>query len=194
VVEVETQIKDANAAITAAEAAPLQDRTTDLDPTYEWLRSELAKTRTEIAGLNAKAAELRRTQYIIQSRSSDLGEHAIRQQELIKRVDLAQQNYERYLKKREEARINDALDQSRILNVVLAEQPTRPVLPVHGPTWVLALGSVLAMVFGSLAAISADVMDSSFRRAEDVGLVLEAPLLAVLPSAVEQDEKREKQE
>jgi len=191
VVEVESQIKEATAAIAAAEAAPLKDRTTDVDPTYEWLRSELTKTRTAIAGLNAKASELRRTQYTIQSRSSDLGEHAIKQQQLIKRVELAQQNYDLYLRKREEARINDALDQSQILNVVVAEQPTTPVLPVRSPSWILALGSVLAVVFGTIAVIGADHMDGSFRSAEDVDRVLEAPLLAVLPSAEEQDNKEE---
>ena len=36
-----------------------------------------------------------------------------------------------YLQKREEARIGDALDQQRILNVAIVEPPVPPALPVH---------------------------------------------------------------
>ena len=40
-------------------------------------------------------------------------------------------NYLLYLHKREEARIEEALDRTRILNVGMVEQPTVPIAPVR---------------------------------------------------------------
>jgi len=53
--EVQEQIAQTRSAIEAAEKAPLRDETTDRDPTYEALRSELAKSKTELAATQARA-------------------------------------------------------------------------------------------------------------------------------------------
>ena len=46
--EVEKQIAQAQESIAAAERDPVHEQTTDSDPTYVWLREELAKNRTQL--------------------------------------------------------------------------------------------------------------------------------------------------
>ena len=56
VVEVEKQIRETQATIAGEKDAPVRDETTDQNPTYEWVKSEMAKARTELSGLKARAA------------------------------------------------------------------------------------------------------------------------------------------
>ena len=54
------------------------------------------------------------------------------QDDLVRDVKTAEDNYLLYLRKREEARISDALDSKRIVNVSIAEAATVPALPTFG--------------------------------------------------------------
>src|SRR5260370_14134110 len=56
--EVDEQIAQTREAIATAEKTPLRDEITDRDPTYEALRSELAKSKTELAATEARAAAM----------------------------------------------------------------------------------------------------------------------------------------
>src|SRR5205823_1627688 len=53
--ELDAQIAQTRAALTSAEKSKLHDETTDRDPTYEWAREELAKTKADLEGLQARA-------------------------------------------------------------------------------------------------------------------------------------------
>ena len=46
--EIEKQIRDTRAAIEGEKNAPVRDETTDQDPTYEWVKSELVKAQSEL--------------------------------------------------------------------------------------------------------------------------------------------------
>jgi len=56
--EVDQEIANTNAAIASAERAPLLDKTTDRDPTYEWIRSELARSHAELSALTSRSISL----------------------------------------------------------------------------------------------------------------------------------------
>jgi uncharacterized protein involved in exopolysaccharide biosynthesis len=90
-----------------------------------------------------------------------------------------------YLKKQQEARMDDALDEGGIVNVAIAEQPIAPALPVW-PVWtVLSLGAFAAVGTGSAAAFVADYLDPGFRDPEDVIECLDVPVLASLPVEID---------
>ena len=61
----------------------------------------------------------------------DLQQAAIVQQDLLRTAKTEEDNYLLYLRKQEEARINDALDARGILNVAIAEPATVPALPAR---------------------------------------------------------------
>jgi uncharacterized protein involved in exopolysaccharide biosynthesis len=179
--EVDQQILEAQAAIAAAENKPPQDTTTDQNPTYTMLRDELAKAEADLSGLRAQAAAagLAAGEYRVAAR--ELQRQGIKQEDLQRTEKTDEQNYLLYLQKREEARINDALDQRGILNVALAERPMAPALPVRSPVQTGGIALVLALFVGFGAGFVADYVDPSFRTPDEVVGYLDMPVLASLP-------------
>jgi uncharacterized protein involved in exopolysaccharide biosynthesis len=91
-------------------------------------------------------------------------------------------NYLLYLHKREEARIGDALDERRILNVAIVEPPAAPALPVHSVFLYLLLAFGLAMGFSVGTAFATEYFDPTIRTPDEAHGLLEVPVLAWLPA------------
>jgi uncharacterized protein involved in exopolysaccharide biosynthesis len=180
--QVDQQITAARAAIAAAEASPPRDETTDRDPTYEWLRSELAKARTELSSLEAKAASLRGAIAQREEEARRLNESNLRQIDLQREATALEGHYQLYVQKREEARISDALDRNRILNVMVVQEPAVPVLPRRSPTLIILAGLFAATLLSLATAVISERLDGSFRDPQDVQWSLDLPVLALLPS------------
>ena len=180
--EVEAQIAQTRSAIEAAENHPLREETTDQDQTFEWLKGELAKARTELAGLEARAAATQRIVRAYRENASQLDGEEMVQQDLIRDAKAAQDNYLLYLRKQEESRISDALDQKRIVNVAIAEAATVPALP-SSPSWLLTLleGSLLATLVGLGSAFAAEYLDPTIRTPEELEQVVNVPVLSAMP-------------
>jgi uncharacterized protein involved in exopolysaccharide biosynthesis len=104
------------------------------------------------------------------------------QENLVRDAKLAEQNYLIYSHKQEEARISNALDVKRIVNVAIAEAVTVPFLPA-GPSKkvIFLVALVLASVGSVVLAFVVDYFDSSFRTPEEVQAFLGVPVLAALP-------------
>jgi uncharacterized protein involved in exopolysaccharide biosynthesis len=179
--EVEQQIAQAQAAIAAENALPLKDETTDKSAQYEWAKSELQKTQVQLKALQAREAATMTEELAYQTVARRLGEDAITQDDLLSSEKAAEDNYLLYVKKQEEARMDDALDERGIVNVAIAEHPVAPALPRWSTATLLAIGLVAAGACGTGAAFTADHLDPAFRTPEDVLAYLNSPVLASLP-------------
>jgi uncharacterized protein involved in exopolysaccharide biosynthesis len=104
------------------------------------------------------------------------------QDNLLREVKEAEGNDLLYKQKREEARIGDALDRQRIVNVAIAEAATVPALPAH-PYWALTLvlGTLLAGLVSPGVAFVVDYLNPSLRTPDEVRDVLQIRVLAALP-------------
>ena len=150
--DLEAQIAKARAQVEAAKSAPLREDTTDANPAYLWLTEELVKSRADLATLQARAAATARNVQLYRQTALGLGQNELEHEDLIRNAKTEEGNFLLYLNKREEARISDALDSKRILNVAIAEAPTIPALPVHSPWYLVLLGTLLAAVVSTGAA------------------------------------------
>ncbi len=182
--EVEQEIGQAKAAIAAEGLSPLRDETTDQDANHEWARAELQKAQVDMKGLEARQATTKGHLAGYRTLARQLGEDAITQDDLTSTEKAAQENYLLYVKKREEARMGDALDEGGIVNVAIAEQPVVPALPVWPAGLVVLVGLVGAVASGTGAAFAADYLDPALRTPEEVLACLDLPVLASLPSGV----------
>jgi uncharacterized protein involved in exopolysaccharide biosynthesis len=179
--QVDDQIREAKETIAAEEQSPMRDQTSDLEASHEWTKSELVKAQVESTTLAAHLKAEDALVFNYQQRAQWLGNQAIRQQRLVNDLKAAEEKYVLYLNKREESRIDDALDEGGILNVAIAEQPVVPVLPKLSP---LAFGFIavgLASVTGVSLAFAADYLSPAFRTPDEIALYLGAPVLASLP-------------
>jgi len=170
--EVETQITQAVAAIADAKAGAVHEETTDQNPTHEW----------DLVGLKARSSALSGAVRTLQDRALKLDQQSVVQQELLRTAKADEDSYLLFRKKREEARIADELDESKIVNVAVAEAAAVPLVPTGFP---LEMKLILAVVIAALVSLGAgfvgEYLDPSFRTVSEVKEYLDIPLLATLP-------------
>jgi uncharacterized protein involved in exopolysaccharide biosynthesis len=105
------------------------------------------------------------------------------QQDLMRTQKADEDNYLLHLHKREEARIGDALDERRILNVAIVEPPVAAALPVHPLLLYFLLAFGFATVFSVGTAFTAEYFDPTIRTPDEARGLLEVPVLAWLPAS-----------
>ena len=158
VVEIDEQLRDAKAALTAARSAPVREETVADNPTRQWLDTELARTQTDNAAIRARVQALSAAVDAYRTRAQTLELRDVEQNDLVRTLKAAEETYRRYMEKQEEARISDELDRTRIANVVVAQAPAVAFEPKRRPslaTLPFLIGAALLLSFG--LAIAVDV-------------------------------------
>jgi uncharacterized protein involved in exopolysaccharide biosynthesis len=182
--DLDKQISDTRAAIIGEKNSPTLDETTDQNSTFEWVKSELTKARTDLSGFEARAAANRLALAKYREGAQTLQQASIVQQDLERTAKTQEENYMLYLRKAEEARVNDALDRGGILNVAIAEPPTVPAIPNPSVFLVYLLVTFLVGTLCVGIAFAADFLDPSFRTPDEVWAFLGSPVLASIPKTV----------
>ncbi|HXM64753.1 MAG TPA: GumC family protein [Terriglobales bacterium] len=183
--EVDKQIADTKASIATEEAQPVKEETTDRNPTYAWINEELAKAKAEYSGLQAQAAAQQAIVEKYETTARDLEQKGLVEQDLLRDVKTDEENYLLYQRKREQARMTEALDRTRIVNVAIAEQPVVPSLPSNSPALVVLLGMLLAATVTMGTVFVQEYLDPSFRTPAEVSAELNVPVLAAVPQSFE---------
>jgi len=186
--EVDEEIGQTKSKIATEDQAPIRDQTSDLEPNHAWAKAELMQAEVQLRTLAAhdKAEAGLLTHYQEVARS--LGDRAIEQEQLLRDLKAAEEKYLLYVNKREESRIGDALDQGGILNVVIAEQPTVPVLPRLSVLGFGLIGLGLAGTLSTGVAFVMDYLNPAFRTPDEVLSYLGSPVLASLPRRKSREE------
>ena len=179
--EIEAQITQTRDALAVAEKSQLHEETSDRDPTHEWAREELAKAKADLAGLQARAQATALTVQSYRANARSLERNEVVQDDLIRTVKATEENYLLYRRKQEEARISDALDRRRIINVAIAEAVTVPSLPSSHRSLTLLLGLLLASTISLGLAFGSDYLDPTFRTPDEMMSFLNIPVLAAMP-------------
>jgi uncharacterized protein involved in exopolysaccharide biosynthesis len=180
--EVEKQIAQTRAALAMEEKPSQQEESTDRNPTYEKLKEQLVGAKSDLPGLKARSAKLAQNVQALQERSRWLYQREIAQNDLFRTQKIAEQNYQLYLHKQEEARISDELDKQRILNVAIVDRATPPLQPsgIPRPLIVLIAG-ILAGLMSVGLAFGLDLLSPTFRTPDEVRALLNIPVLAAIP-------------
>jgi len=178
--EVDTQIEQVKAAIDAQQKAPLKEETTDQNPTYGFLRQELAKAQADLAALRARSRSLENVDQAYRQTLVNRDQKQIEQAALLRDAKTAEDNYLLYLNKREQAHISDAFDKNRILNVSIAQPATIPFRPTNPATMILLLGWIFACLASTGIVLMQEQLNPTLRRPEQIEQYLDVPLLANL--------------
>ncbi len=180
--EVERQIAETKASISAEALTPVRDETTDRDPNYEWARMEMEKAQVQWDGLRARQSDALAQVVSLRSFAQNMQTESLDQQDLMRAAKADEDNYLLYLHKREEARIGDSLDERRILNVAIVEPPVPPALPEHNIFLYFVLAFSLALAFTVAIAFTTEYFDPTIRTPDEAYGLLEVPVLAWLPA------------
>ena len=179
--EVEEQIGQVKTAIETHQKAPLKEEVTNENPTYELLHQELVKARAELASLKALATSYSKVDTSYRGEAVERDQKQLEQQSLLRDLKTAEQSYLLYLNKREEARISDAFDRMRIVNVSIAEAATAPMFPNNPASLTLVLAAILGCLLSAGLVFVQEQIDGSLRSPEQVEAYLGVPVLAAMP-------------
>ena len=158
--EIDAKLKAGHDILAREKQSNVQETTTDVNPTWQALNADLAKTRAEAASY--KAAQLTEATQVaaLRAQLTTMTSDGVTIETMQRQVDSDKEAYLSYVRKGEEARAAEALNQSRILNVSVVQTPTMPIEPVS-PRIMLNLitGLLFALILGAAAAYWSEEYD-----------------------------------
>ena len=165
-----------------AEQKTAVEENTDLNPLRQALETELSRARLDQAGARARrdtlAGQLQQYEGALKQLEADTTKH----NDLQRQVKEAEDNYQLYAKKREEARIADELDRQKITNVSIAEAATVAQIPSSPNRGVnLVLGVFLAAFLSLGSVFSAEMLSDAIHTPRQLEALTGANVLATVP-------------
>jgi uncharacterized protein involved in exopolysaccharide biosynthesis len=174
--DADKEVAEAKAAIAAARKSPDVRQTNDRRPSLELLRARLAQDQADMVSERARLIGIRSAVENMKAQMTKLGGDSVEEADLEREAKADEQNYLRYLSRREQERAAGALDRPRTVSAALATPPTIPVLPAHGRGVVLLIALGLAALVSFPTALILDCFDPCFHSPNqtELSLILEA--------------------
>lgn len=184
--EVDEQIEETTAALKKATEATSVEQSTDVNPLRQSLESELSRTKVDQAGRIALRKNLTEQVAEYEAKLENLEKASPVYDNLSRQVKQNEEVYQLYAKKQEESRINDALDEQKISNVSIAEEPSLPATPNNSSrilAVVLGLGLGLGICVGSVFV--SELARDTFLSPAELEAFTDYPVLATIPLQAE---------
>ncbi|MGA3025697.1 MAG: Wzz/FepE/Etk N-terminal domain-containing protein [Bryobacteraceae bacterium] len=151
--QIDQQMADTQKALDRAEKLNSTEEATDVNPLRQTIDTELARAEAAANGLTGRIDALSQQTRQYRAELGGLEGMLPDEQELLREIKAAEDNYVLYSKKREEARILEAMDKSKIANIAIAEPPRVPVLPQPRLSGGLIGGYLLAVALIHVGAL-----------------------------------------
>ena len=178
--EADKELAETKAAFEKAQSTKYVTENTNVDPTYELLREDLAKSQSDLAAQRASLAANQASVASLQAQMTNLAGKSLDLQDLVRQQKADEANYLLYLSKSEQERTTDLLDKTRIENVAIATPPSVPVLPVMSPFSIVMLAFVVAACLSVGTVYAVDYLDSSFHTPAQVVDTLGIPVVITM--------------
>jgi len=180
--ELDQEIATTKAALSDAATITSHEKTTDVDPAWQQLHKDFVQTEISHrqAGVHrssvvAELASLKQTLANLQGLTVEFNNLEAHAKQL-------KENYELYAQKRDQTQIEDSMDEQKIMNVGVAEQPTLSYVAVKPkPVMNLALGSVTSLFLGFCAVYFAEMGRNTIATPRELDTLSRYPVLATVP-------------
>lgn len=182
VVMVREQVADAK-QILEQQASSRVFSTTALNPTLQKLELELLVERAAAESLEARLVDLRQQHQLALADMQEVNRQEQRIRTLQQEVRLAETNYFAYAEKREQARIQQALDEQHISNINITQPATFVEKSVAPKKAVVLIAGFLVSCLGAICvAIRAELNNPRLRSQEEVETQLDMPVVVTIPA------------
>lgn len=115
----------------------------------------------------------------IDARINELESQRKHYNDLLRQVQIDEENYKIYQTRFEEARINETLNQEKITRITVVDEPIMPSKPVRPrKKLIFAMCLLAAMLCGLGVALAFETLDERFSTPEQLSRALKIPVLA----------------
>ncbi len=160
-----------------------KEKTQAINVVHQQLTLEKARVQSQMEGYAATISKLTNQEARVREEIASLNRAEIEIQQCEREMQLAVKSYMSYAENMEDARLDEALNESAISNVSIAQSPTFEEKPVSPSKLVVLVLALAAMFFGSLAIVAtALVFDDSVNRQESVEQALDVPVVVSVPN------------
>ncbi len=182
VVEVDRKIADTQASLDNALAQKGHEDTTDINPAWQQVQNSMVEGGIERKGLQSKVAANTKALDDLRNQLTALQSLDVSFNALQEKADQARSNFELFSEKRDQAQVEDAMDEHKLVNIAVAETPTSSFRPVSPrPLLNAALGSLTALFLGIAGVYFAESARSTVGSARELERASQLPVLATLP-------------
>jgi uncharacterized protein involved in exopolysaccharide biosynthesis len=179
--EADQQIADTQNALKQANASISTEQTSDVNPLRQSAESDLVKARVADVEYQARQRGLERQIGESKTSLASLRESTAEDDQLTRQIKEAEANFFLYSKKREDARIESAMDQKRISNVVLIEPPYLPTAPLPRVSITIAAAYLLGCLLIVGLRLAFALVDQTVYNAWELEGFTGIPVLAAVP-------------
>lgn len=179
--QIDAKLAAAQKILDSEDHLEVSEKSTDINPIWVTIDSNLNQAKAQVAALKASAASLTQQVATTREQLTDMAGNIVVLDRLQRTVQNAKDAYQSYVRKSEEARAAEALNRSRILNVSVAQPATAPLRPVF-PNVPLntAAGLILGLVLGVAAAYREEENDPKIYSSATISEVAGLDTVAVL--------------
>lgn len=180
--ELDRQIEEARRLLTDWDGGVLAETMTEVNPAYQSLQIDLVKSRAELSEASARSQALESQIAHYQSKLGDLERTSAELERLNNELSSAKETVENYRKMEEEARLATAMDDSHIVNVIIAEKALKPLKPEPSKAKIhIAMGAVAGLLLGVLLSYLRDWTDPTVKSSAQALRLAGVPVLAEIP-------------
>lgn len=181
--EIRRRIRSAESLLSKAKSS--QEVMTGNNPTYQQLEMNVLLAESEHTALKAKAQKLAVQLDQAREELKWLNDHELEMGELQRELKIREASYLKYADSKEQARIDNALQQGKISNISIAQPPTTSIQPVRPKKALnLAFGLFLGIFGGVGLAFFREYMDHTFTSPGEIEKKLGIPSLGSVPKLV----------
>lgn len=155
--------------------------TTQIHPLRASLQESLMGTETSLSRLKIDEDEANDLIVMLKRRIGEMAQLAVDRAELLREVKAHEEAYLLYRKKVEEARISEAMDEHKMMNVTIADEATTPLGPITDKNLSYVFALMVGLVGGVGSGFLREFFDDSVKTMADVTSSTALPVLASIP-------------
>jgi len=161
-----------------------EETTDDINPNRRQLSLELLQQSSIVAGHEARLDTLQEQKKLVHQDLKQINRDEVMLDELEREVTLARTKFFKYAENREQARIDQALQDQKISSVSIPQVATLAEKPVSPSKVLVGLGALVLAFGGTLSWVAAsEQLNDKIRSGEDVEEHLKLPVFAEIPKS-----------
>lgn len=181
--DIDLEIKLLDDILSASPERIVDQKDDRISNAYQTINPMYLELKSEVSGQKAKLDVLKKKLGALDKELAKHSQNAKTYSILSKDVDLTKENYEKYYKNFVESNIRNMVEQSKMTNISIVEDPSLNIDPISPDTRKTLFIGVLVVIAGNFFLLFLlVVMDNTVTGPENLKKLVNAPIVASIPN------------